>query len=95
MDTPTSHDSPNAALDRSAHHLQAAADAALTDIASSARGLVRESAHAAEARALRLRDSGSALIRERPMQCVLVAAGAGAIAGLLLGLLMRGVAARH
>lgn len=95
MNTSTTHDSPNAALDNSAQHLKTAAGAALTDIAGSAQGLVRETAHAAQARALRLRDSGSALIRERPMQSVLVAAGAGAITVLLLGLLVRGVAARH
>jgi ElaB/YqjD/DUF883 family membrane-anchored ribosome-binding protein len=85
----------NTALDSSAQHLKATAGAALSDGAGQAKGLVRQGAHAAQRRALHLRDSGCALIRQRPMQSVLVAAGAGAVGGLLLGLLVRGAAARQ
>lgn len=85
----------NAAIDGTAQHLKATAGAALSDIADSAQGLVRHSAEAAQQRALHLRDASCALIRERPMQSVLVAAGAGAIVVLLLGLLVRGGTARH
>ncbi len=85
----------NAALEGSAQHLKTTVAGASSDIAESAQGLLRRRAHDAQQRALHLRDSGSALIRERPMQAVLVAAGAGAIVMLLLGLLARGAAAQR
>lgn len=56
----------------------------------SASHLAHDSAQAVRERAVQLRDSGTDYIRERPMQAMLIAAGAGAALALLARMLLGG-----
>lgn len=58
-----------------------------------ARALATESAHQVRERALRLRDVTEHYVHERPMSSMLVAAAAGGLLVIALGILMRG--SRH
>ncbi len=64
---------------------------AFTDSASH---LAHDSAQAVRDRALQLRDSGTDYIREKPMQAMLIAAGAGAALAVLVRMLVRAGRAR-
>jgi ElaB/YqjD/DUF883 family membrane-anchored ribosome-binding protein len=60
----------------------------------SASHLAHDSAQAVRERAVQLRDSGTDYIRERPLQAVLIAAGAGAALALLARMLLGGHSSR-
>ncbi len=92
------HPSPLAhgpALDESVRALGTQARSAVQQLAGDAAQIARGGADAARQRAMSLRDAGSDYIRERPLQAVMVAAGAGALVMLLASLLrQRGGAPR-
>jgi ElaB/YqjD/DUF883 family membrane-anchored ribosome-binding protein len=94
LDAARPHTTDTPPLNNGSTRFQALAGAVLHDLAGSAQGAARQTADAARSNALLLHDSSSALIRARPMQSVLVAVGAGAAAGLLLGLVLRGLLRR-
>ena len=64
---------------------------AFTDSASH---LAHDRAQAVRERALRLRDDGTDYIREKPLQAMLIAAGAGAALAVLVRMLVRAGRAR-
>jgi ElaB/YqjD/DUF883 family membrane-anchored ribosome-binding protein len=87
VDGALSSHSPGPALDESVRALGSQARAAAQQLAGDAAQIARGGADAARQRALSLRDAGSEYIRERPLQAVMVAAGAGALVMLLASLL--------
>lgn len=66
----------------------------LHNFTDSAGHLAHDSAQAVRERATQLRDSGADYIREKPMQAMLIAAGAGAVFTVLVQMLVRAGRAR-
>ncbi len=75
------------ALAESVRALGSQTRSAVQGFAGDAAQIARDSADAARQRAVSLRDAGSDYIRERPLQAVMIAAGAGALLMLLASLL--------
>ncbi|MBL8348318.1 MAG: hypothetical protein JNN03_23020 [Rubrivivax sp.] len=75
------------ALAESVRTLGSQTRSAVQEFAGEAAHIARGGADAARQRAVSLRDAGSEYIRERPLQAVMIAAGAGALLMLLASLL--------
>ena len=85
--------SPRPGLDGQQPALPAAAQGSTANhLLESAEALAHRTADKTREQAHRLLDAGSAHIRERPLQSVLVAAATGAVLALLAELLVRSVA---